>query len=255
MPENAAPPRGGPIMWKTVRLALAALALTTLTAAADEAHRNTLTEKEKAEGWKLLFDGKTTHGWHAFRGKDVPDKWKVLHGALVISPKNGKHGGDIVTDEDYGSFELSFEWKVTEGANSGVMYRVSEEEGGPYFTGPEYQILDNKKHPDGRSKLTSAASCYALYAPTEDATKPVGEWNQGRIVVNGNKVEHWLNGKKVVAYELGSDDWNTRVGKSKFNAWKKFGTMKKGKIDLQDHGDEVAYRSIKIRVLKGVSEK
>ena len=112
----------------------------------------------------------------------------------------------------------------------------------------------SKKHPDGRSKLTSAASCYGLYAPSEDATKRVGEWNQARIVVNGNHVEHWLNGKKVVTYELSNDDWNARVAKSKFVAWKKFGTLKRGKIDLQDHGDAVAYRSIKIKQLQGSRE-
>ena len=134
------------------------------------------------------------------------------------------------------------------------MYHVGEGEDAPYFTGPEYQVLDNKRHPDGRSKLTSAASCYALYPPSEDATKPVGEWNHGRIVVRGSKVEHWLNGKKVVQYELGSSDWSARVAKSKFKEWKKFGTLKKGKIDLQDHGDEVAFRSIKIRRLGGKSE-
>jgi Domain of Unknown Function (DUF1080) len=233
------------------RLSLAALALFALTATAGDPAPNTLTEKEKADGWKLLFDGKTSAGWHAFRGKDLPDKWKVVEGALVISPKNGKNGGDIVTDDEFDNFDLTFEWKVTSGANSGVMYRVSETENAPFFTGPEYQVLDNKKHPDGRSKLTSAASCYALYAPSEDATKPVGEWNKARILVNGNKVEHWLNGKKVVEYEFGSDDWTTRVGKSKFKEWKKFGTMKKGKIDLQDHGDEVHYRSVKIKALKG----
>ena len=234
-------------------LSLAVIVLLSLSATADEP--NTLSEKEKADGWKLLFDGKSADGWHAYRGKSIPDKWKVIDGALVIGPKNGKKGGDIVTDEEFGSFELSFEWKVTEGANSGIMYRVGEDEGAPFFTGPEYQILDNKKHPDGRSKLTSAASCYALYAPSEDATKPVGEWNQGRIVVRGNHAEHWLNGKKVVSFEFGSEDWNKKVAGSKFKEWKKFGTMKKGKIDLQDHGDEVAYRSIKIRVLKDTSEK
>ena len=242
-------------MRNALRLSLALLALIASSAIADEPRPNTLTEKEKADGWKLLFDGSTTKGWHAFRGKDVPDRWKVVDGALVFSPKNGKRGGDIVTDEDFGDFELSFEWKVTPGANSGVMYRVSEEEPAPYFTGPEYQVLDNQRHPDGKSKLTSAASCYALYAPGEDATKPVGEWNQARIVINANKVEHWLNGKKVVSYELGSDDWNRRVAASKFMEWKKFGTLKRGKIDLQDHGDEVHYRSIKIRSLKGSGEK
>ena len=244
-------------MRHVLRLSLAALALWGPAALAGEApaRPNTLSDNEKADGWRLLFDGKTTDGWHAYRGRGVPDKWKVLDGALVVSPKNGKNGGDIVTDDDFDSFELSFEWKVTPGANSGVMYHVSEGEDAPFFTGPEYQVLDNKRHPDGRSKLTSAASCYALYPPSEDATRPVGEWNRGRIVVRGNHVEHWLNGKKVVTYELGSDDWTGRVAKSKFNAWKKFGTVKKGKIDLQDHGDEVAFRSIKVRPLKDSIEK
>ena len=162
-------------MRAALRFSLLLLLLLGPSMRAEEPRPNTLTENEKAGGWRLLFDGKTTDGWHAFRGKDVPDKWKVLHGALVISPKNGKQGGDIVTDEGFDNFELSFEWKVTPGANSGVMYRVSEDESAAYLTGPEYQILDNKRHPDGRSKLTSAASCYALYAPSEDATRPVGE--------------------------------------------------------------------------------
>ena len=135
------------------------------------------------------------------------------------------------------------------GANSGIMYRVEESEDSPGFTGPEYQILDNAKHPDGRKKETSAASCYGLYAPSEDATKPIGEWNLTRIVVKGDHVEHWLNGKKVVEYEFGSDDWNKRVAASKFKEFKKFGLVKKGEIDLQDHGDDVSYRNIKIRAL------
>src|SRR5262245_30261171 len=238
-------------MLNALRLALVALVLIVPATMADEAAANTLTDKEKADGWKLLFDGKTTGGWHAFKGKDIGDKFRSVEGALVFSPKNGKKGGDIISDDEFDDFELAFQWKVTPGANSGVMYRVSEDEPAPYFTAPEYQILDDKKHPDGRSKLTSAASCYALYPPSEDATKPVGEWNQGRIVVKGNHVEHWLNGKKVVVFEFGSDDWNRRVAASKFKDWKKFGTAKKGKIDLQDHGDEVHYRSIKVRPLKG----
>src|ERR1700722_4814012 len=126
---------------------------------------NELTAREREHGWKLLFDGTTTEGWHAYRGKDIPSVWKVIDGALVCSSKNGKQAGDIVTEGKYGSFELAFEWKVTVGANSGVMYRGSESEEEPYFTGPEYQILDNAKHSDGRNPKTRAASCYALYAP------------------------------------------------------------------------------------------
>jgi cytochrome c len=211
---------------------------------------NTLTDKEKTDGWKLLFDGKTTKGWHKYKGKEVGDRWKVVDGTLSLVHKDGKDGGDIVTDDLFDSFELLIEWKVTPGANSGIMYRVEETEDSPGFTGPEYQILDNAKHPDGRKKETSAASCYGLYAPAEDVTKPVGEWNQARIVVQANHVEHWLNGKKVVEYEFGSDDWIKRVAASKFKEFKKFGLVKKGEIDLQDHGDDVFYRNIKIRALK-----
>ena len=217
--------------------------------AAEDPAPNTLSEKEKADGWKLLFDGKSTKGWHKYKGKEVGDRWKVVDGTLSLVHKDGKDGGDIVTDDTFDSFELSIEWKVTPGANSGIMYRVEESEDSPGFTGPEYQILDNAKHPDGRKKETSAASCYGLYAPSEDVTTPVGEWNLARIVVKGDRVEHWLNGKKVVEYEFGSDDWNKRVAASKFKEFKKFGLVKKGEIDLQDHGDDVSYRNIKIRTL------
>jgi len=223
--------------------------------AADEPVLNTLTDKEKADGWKLLFDGKTTKGWHKYKGKDVGDQWKVVHGALALSHKDGKNGGDIITDDDFDSFELAIDWKVTKGANSGIMYHVAEIEDAPYMTGPEYQILDNAGHEDGKHAETSAASCYALYAPSKDVTKPVGEWNHTRIIIKGSHVEHWLNDVKVVSYDLGSDDWNKHVAASKFKEWKKFGTIKKGGIDLQDHGDDVAYRNIKIRVLSDKKEK
>jgi len=240
-------------MRNTWRLSLAAAALVGLLAAghaAEKAAPNTLSAKEKDGGWKLLFDGKTTDGWHAYRGKEVGDKWKVVDGALVLNPADGKRGGDIVTDDKYENFDLTLEWKVTKGANSGVMYRVSEEKGAPYETGPEYQILDNANHGDGKNPKTSAASAYALYAPSKDVTKPIGEWNKTRIVVRGDHVEHWLNGVKVVEYDFGSDDWIKRVEESKFAKMDRFGKEKKGHIDLQDHGNEVAYRSIKIKVLK-----
>ena len=221
-----------------------------LAARADDSKLNTLTDKEKSTGWKLLFDGKTTDGWRAFKGKSVPDKWKVMDGTLTLKAKEKGHGGDIVTADQYDNFDFTFEWRVTPHANSGIMYRVSEEHGAPFITGPEYQILDNNGHPDGKHKETCAASCYAVYAPTKDMTKPVGEWNIGRILVNGNHVEHWLNGEKVVEYEFGSADWNHRIANSKFKEWSGFGKEKKGYIDLQDHGDEVAYRNLKIKVLK-----
>jgi hypothetical protein len=226
-----------------------------LTAASQSGEKaenaNTLTQAEKTQGWKLLFDGKTTEGWRQYKGKTIGDKWKVTDGTLALKPKDGKVGGDIVTADQYDNFELSLEWRIAPGGNSGIMYRVTETTTAPYETGPEYQLLDNMKHPDGRSLLTSAASCYALYAPAKDMTKPVGQWNLTRLIVNGNHVEHWLNGEKVVEYALGSPDWEKRVGASKFKSMSRFGKEPRGHIDLQDHGDEIAFRSIKIRPLTG----
>jgi hypothetical protein len=220
-----------------------------LAARADDT-LNTLTEQEKSAGWKLLFDGKTTEGWRAYKGKSMPDKWHIEDGALVFKPNAGKRGGDIVTSDEYDNFELTFEWKISPGGNSGVMYRVMETESSPYMTGVEYQILDNAKHADGRNPKTSAASAYALYAPSKDMTMPVGEWNKSKIVADANHVEHWLNGEKVVEFDFGSDDWNSRLKDSKFKDMKRFGKETKGHIDLQDHGNEVAYRNIKIRPIK-----
>jgi len=234
---------------RTRVLCACAALLCALPARADDS-LNTLTEQEKSGGWKLLFDGKTAEGWRAYKGKGMPDKWHVEDGALILKPRSGKRGGDIVTTDQYDNFELAFEWKISPGGNSGVMYRVSEDEDAPFYTGVEYQILDNAKHPDGKHPKTSAASAYALYAPAKDATMPVGEWNKSKIIVDGNHVEHWLNGEKVVEFDYGSDDWNNRVEASKFKDMKRFGKEAKGHIDLQDHGNEVAYRNIKIRPLK-----
>jgi hypothetical protein len=216
----------------------------------DEGPTNTLTDDERKAGWQLLFDGKTTKGWRKYKGKAMPDKWKVKGGVLTFKPKGGKEGGDIVTEKEYGDFELAIDWKISKGGNSGIMYRVVEGPPAPWLTGPEYQLCDNKRHPDGKNPKTSCASCYALYAPSEDATKPAGQWNNTRLVVRGNRVDHWLNGKKVVGYELGRADWNKRVKASKFKDFAKFGKASKGRICLQDHGDEVAFANIKIRVLK-----
>lgn len=154
-----------------------------------------------------------------------------------------------MTKDQFGDFELRFEWKVSPGANSGVMYRVSETEPASYMTGPEYQVLDNAKHPDGRRAETSAASLYALYPAVGAAAKPVGEYNEARIVVRGKHLEHWLNGKKVVETEINGEDWNKRIGSSKFKGWKKFGQNAEGHIVLQDHGDRVWYRNIRVKKL------
>jgi hypothetical protein len=199
-----------------------------------------------AEGeWRTLFDGGSLDAWRGFRNDRVPAGWQVVDGALT---RVGE-GGDLITRDEFGDFELTLEWKVAEGGNSGIMYRVTEDAAASYETGPEMQVLDDARHQDGQSRLTSAGSAYGLYAAPAGVVKPAGEWNAVRIVVRGNHVEHWLNGTKVVEYELGSPDWEAKVKASKFQQWPGYGRAASGHIALQDHGDRVAYRDIKIRTL------
>lgn len=207
---------------------------------------NTLTDVEKIDGWTLLFDGKSTAGWRGFKAAAIPSGWEVREGCLV---RTGQ-GGDIVTEQEFADFELSLQWKVARGGNSGIFYRVGEQGDAVWSTGPEYQVLDNERHADGEVPETSAGSCYALYAPPWDASYPGGVFNTTRILVKGNHVEHWLNGEKQCEYELGSPEWKARVAASKFKDMPLYGTLTRGRIALQDHGDEVWYRNIKIRVLK-----
>jgi len=218
--------------------------------AAAEAPANTLTDAEKQAGWALLFDGKTTAGWRGFKKDKAPDGWKVIDGELTRADK----GGDIMTIDQFDSFELVLDFKISKAGNSGLMYHVSEEGGAPYHTGPEFQLQDDANAKD--PQLTGW--CYQLYKPAIDpktgkplcTTKPAGEWNTVRLLIDGPHVEHWVNGAKYVEYELGSDDWNQKVAQSKFKAFKSFGAMKKGHIDLQDHGNPVAFRNVKIRPIK-----
>jgi 3-keto-disaccharide hydrolase len=209
------------------------------------AQDNTLTPAEHAAGWRLLFDGKTTDGWRGYRMDSVPAGWQVVDGALT----RVAGGDDILAREPFANFMLELDWNIAPGGNSGILYRVTEEYDAPYWSGPEMQVLDDAGHPDGKSPLTSAGASYALYPAPRGIVKPAGEWNHVRIVVNGNHVEHWLNGTRVVEYELGSPDWVARVAKSKFAKWRDFGRATAGYIDLQDHGDRVAFKNIKIRVL------
>ena len=206
----------------------------------------TLSAAEKAEGFKLMFDGKTLNGWRGYKTEKPSGGWRAEDGLLV---RLGG-GGDLMTVEQYEDFEMRFEWKVTTNGNSGVIYRIATTEEYPWQTGPEYQILHNQGHRDGKDPITSAGSNYAVNPPPKDVTKPVGEWNEGRIVARGNHVEHWLNGVKVVEYEIGSPDWEARVKASKFAKMANYGRVKRGYIALQDHGAFVAYRNIKIRALK-----
>lgn len=217
-----------------------------LLAAMAAQEMNTLTEAEKKEGWKLLFDGKTTAGWRTYRKDKIHDGWKVEEGCLV----RVGGGGDIVTTVEYENFELALDWKIAEKGNSGVMFRVVETAKPPYDSGIEMQVLDNERHADGKNPKTSAGSCYALVAPSKNVCKPAGEWNSAKLVAKGPKMEHWLNGEKVVEYEIGGEEWKKRVAGSKFAKWENFGKAKKGFLCLQDHGDRVEYRNIKLKVLK-----
>lgn len=207
---------------------------------------NTLTAEEKAAGWRLLFDGESPgEHWRGYRRDDFPDGWQVRDGAITrVAP-----AGDIITREQFENFELKLEWRISPGGNSGIFYRVSEDRSHTWETGPEMQVLDNAGHADGGMAVTSAGADYALYAPKRDVTRPVGEFNEVHIIVDGADVTYWMNGVKIVEYELWSDDWEERVANSKFARMPGFGRNKKGHIGLQDHGDEVAYRNIRIREL------
>jgi len=228
---------------------LAAAAICT----ANAAEPNTLTEAEKTAGWKLLFDGKTTKGWRGYKMQSMPPGWVVTNGTLarIAGGAGGKGAGggdDIVTTEDFENFELTLEWKLVPNGNSGVLYHVSEEPATAWHYAPEVQLLDNSAHRT-RNPKQLAAACYDLYAPTKDMTRPTGQWNELRVIVNGARAEHWLNGEKVTQYQIGSNDWKERVAQSKFKDRPKFATFKKGPICLQDHSDRVEFRNIKIRRL------
>ena len=211
------------------------------------AEPNGLTATEKAEGWKLLFDGETLSGWRGYKTDERGKGWQVRDGAIVL---DGKKAGDLVTVQEFGDFELSFEWKVTETANSGVIYRVGLGETASYVTGPEYQVLDNEKATDNKQQNHLAASLYDVALDSKAKTKPVGEWNSGRIRVQGWHAQHWLNGDKVVDVDLASAEGKALIAASKFKTWPKFASLSRGHIALQDHDHEVSFRAIKVRELR-----
>ena len=210
---------------------------------------NQLTPAEKAGGWKLLFDGRTSDGWRSYRKDAFPNKgWVVEGGCLKVV--GGAKGGDIITTGQYGDFELALEWRVAPRANSGIMYRVTEKHGASWQTGPEYQLLDDLGHGTAPDNPHSAGALYDLYAPSSGkVVKPAGEFNQTRIVIKDNRLTHWLNGVKIVECRLDSDDWKQRIANSKFSKYEGFGVQPQGHIALQDHGNDIWFRNIKIRDL------
>ncbi len=232
-----------------------AAALTVLIGTSASAQQpNTLTAKEKKAGWKLLFDGKTTKGWHTFHKDAASPAWKVEDGALVLdqaAKKNGAPGGDLVTNDEFENYELSIQWKISEGGNSGIIFSVNEspEYKATYETGPEMQVLDDDKHPDGKIIKHNAGDLYDLVKSSQKAVKPVGEWNTAQIIKKNGRLTLKLNGVTTVETTMGTPEWDALVANSKFKTWKGFGKYQKGHIALQDHGDVVSYRDIKIRQL------
>jgi len=219
---------------------------------------NTLTESEKAAGWKLLFDGETTKGWRNFKKETIGTSWVVKDGAILLDSKQkadggwqAKDGGDIITEGQYENYELNLEWKIANCGNSGIIFNVVEGEDNDYVwqTGPEMQVLDNACHPDAQIETHRAGDLYDMIACKYETVKAAGEWNQVRLIINNGKVEHWLNGKKLVEYEMFTDEWTKMIANSKFKDMPDFGKARKGHISLQDHSDRVYYRNIKLKEL------
>lgn len=227
------------------------------------AEPNTLSKEEQKEGWILLFNGKDFTGWRGYCKTSMPSAWTIEDGAIKIScsgagEAGAKDGGDIIFDQKFSNFELSFEWKVAKGGNSGVFYLAQEIDSLPiYRSSPEYQVLDNANHPDaklGKDGNRQSASLYDLIPAKPQNQKPFGEWNTGKIMVYKGTVVHSQNGENVVEYHLWTPEWAKLVAESKFNGWDQFlntgGPNKEGLIGLQDHGDDIWFRNIKLKVLE-----
>ena len=200
------------------------------------------------EEWEVLFDGSSLDKWRNFKSESLNPQWQIEEGTFTLTEQGG---GDIVTKDQYEDFDLVMDWKISEGGNSGLFFHVAEADtlGTVWHSGPEYQLLDNERHPDAQYHNHRAGDNYDMQAVAKETVKPAGEWNTTRLVVNNGKVEHWLNGEKVVEYELGSQAWEDSLAQSKFAEHPLYGRAGKGHIALQDHGDKVWFRNIKIKKL------
>lgn len=252
---------GKQIMWKNIRIITKDVAKYSTPSTAKPTYtKNTLTAAEQKDGWKMLWDGKTTNGWRGAKLDHFPDKgWSIENGELIVNAADGKEsadGGDIVTMDQYGDFELRVDFKLTKGANSGIKYYVDPalNKGAGSAIGLEYQILDDENHPDAKlgAQPGSRTVC-SLYdmiqADPKKPINPIGQWNTAYIVSKNNHVEHWLNGVKVLEYDRGSKDFERLVKESKYKVWPNFGLAKRGHILLQDHGNKVFFRNVKIKAL------
>lgn len=221
-----------------------------ISVAAQNQKINTLSDREKKEGWRLLFNGKNLDGWRAFQGKGISG-WKVIDGVLNNSGVGSDHGGDIITREKFQNFELSLEWKVGPQSNSGIFYHVNEKIGlAIYESGLEYQLIDDNGWPDKLRDDQYSGANYGMYAPMKAVVKDVNNWNHAQINVDGTHVEHYLNGTKVVDYHLWNDEWKNLKENGKWKDYPYYGMALKGQIGLQDHGGLAQFRNIKIKVIK-----
>jgi len=207
---------------------------------------NSLTKAEQSSGWKLLFDGSSLNGWEIYKKGTLPTGWKAADGVLGLEEKGA---GDLATTAEYSDFELVYDWKISEAGNSGVMFRVTDQGKKPYDSGMEMQIIDNEKHPDGKKQSHRAGAAYDLVNPPDNIARPVGEWNRARLVAKGPHIEMWLNGVLTARLDLSSEEWSKQLAASKFSTWPYFAKSPRGRIVLQDHGDKVWFRNLKIRAL------
>lgn len=221
------------------------------------AQDNTLTAKEKKQGWKLLFDGKTLNGWHNFNSDKIGEAWEVADGSIHLNKKQQegfqvKGGGDIVTADEFENYELSLEWKIAPCGNSGIIFNVVESAQYQYVwqTGPEMQVLDNACHPDAKIEKHRAGNLYDLIKSPKESVKPANEWNLAKIKLNKGHLQFWLNGVKQVDTKMFTPEWEAMIKGSKFKDMPGFGKARKGHISLQDHGDLVWFKNVKIKELK-----
>lgn len=212
---------------------------------------NSLSKKEAKNGWQLLFDGQSFNGWHGYNMQGIPDCWIIEDGALTMTTVGGAESQDIITDKIYKSFALSLEFKLTKGANSGIIWQVKEDTvyKFPYETGPEFQVIDHENWPDKLEDWQICGANYAMYPPKVKPFKPLGEWNQVLLVVHGNHVTQILNGEVVVEYDKYSDEWNKLRGSGKWISFPDWGKYDEGHISLQNHGTKVWYRNVKLKEL------
>lgn len=229
---------------------------TTMNSVTSTIENNAISATEQSEGWELLFDGKTKNGWHVFNNKTDGSAWVVSDGTLHLNPAKKQDwqtvgGGDIVTEKEFDNFHLTLDWKLDTAGNSGIMFYVKEDSKyeQAWHTGPEMQVLDNARHGDAKIIKHRAGDLYDLITSSPETVKQAGEWNHVEIISNRGSLEFQLNGTKILTTTLWDDNWRKLLAESKFNKWADFGTFKTGRIALQDHGDPVWYRNIKIKKL------